>query len=83
MLTFAKIIHVLGVIYVWLAGLFILINLVIIFLDEGFVKIQEILSPFNVANYIVTVITLAPGLGLIMWSNKIKEKAFVEELKDE
>jgi len=74
MLTFAKIIHVIGVIYVWLAGLFILINMVIILVNEGWVKIQEILSPFNVGNYIVTIITLAPGLGLVMWSDKIKKK---------
>ena len=74
MLTFAKIIHVIGVIYVWLAGLFILINMVIILVNEGWVKILEILSPFNVGNYIVTIITLAPGLGLVMWSDKIKKK---------
>ena len=74
MLVFGKIIGVLGKIYLVLAGLFIFANLVIIFLNEGFGKIQEILSPFNVANFILTIITLAPGLGLMMWSEKIKNK---------
>ena len=71
---FGKVIGVLGKIYLVLASLFIIVNLVFIFLNEGFGKIQEILSPFNVANFILTIITLAPGLGLMMWSEKIKNK---------
>ena len=74
MKMFGKVIGVLGKIYLVLASLFIIVNLVFIFLNEGFGKIQEILSPFNVANFILTIITLAPGLGLMMWSDKIRKK---------
>ena len=74
MLVFGKIIGVIGKVYLFLASLFIIVNLVFIFLNEGFGKIQEIMSPFNLPNFILTIITLAPGLGLMMWSDKIRKK---------
>jgi len=79
MLVFGKIIGVIGKVYLFLASLFIIVNLVFIFLNEGFGKIQEIMSPFNLSNFILTMITLSPGLGLMMWSDKIKKK--IEELE--
>ena len=74
MKMFGKVIGVIGKVYLFLASLFIIVNLVFIFLNEGFGKIQEIMSPFNLPNFILTIITLAPGLGLMMWSEKIKNK---------
>ena len=71
---FGRVIGVIGKVYLFLASLFIIVNLVFIFLNEGFGKIQEILSPFNLPNFILTMITLSPGLGLMMWSDKIKKK---------
>ncbi|WP_157046194.1 hypothetical protein [Geotalea uraniireducens] len=44
-------------------------------MKEGFSGVQNLLSPFNVANYIVTIITLAPGIGLLMLSEKLQNKA--------
>ena len=74
MKMFGKVIGVIGKVYLFLASLFIIVNLVFIFLNEGFGKIQEIMSPFNLPNFILTIITLAPGLGLMMWSDKIRKK---------
>ena len=54
--------------------------LLILFLEnnilpkEGFGEIQRILGPFNISNFIVTALTLLPGMGLLNWSKKIKEK---------
>ncbi len=50
---------------VWfvLAGLFIFANLLLVWYYEGFSRVQEILSPFNVWNFIAVMITMAPGLG--------------------
>ena len=39
---------------------------------EGFAKLIETASPFNLWNALAVVITLAPGLGLIYLSNKLK-----------
>lgn len=62
--------------YVWLVAAWLLISAGIIgvWMEEGFSGVQDLLSPFNVVNCIVTIITLAPGLGALMWVNKLQEK---------
>jgi hypothetical protein len=62
--------------YVWLivAGIVIFIGIVGVWMKQGFSGDQELLSPFNVANWFVTVITLAPGIGLLMLSDKLRKK---------
>ena len=66
---------VLGYIWLVLAGLLILVGIIGVWMKEGFSGIQDLLSPFNIANYIVTIITLAPGIGLLMLSEKLENKA--------
>jgi hypothetical protein len=65
--------------YVWLtaAVLLILAGIVGTWLKGGFAAVQELLSPFNVINWIVTIITLAPGLGAIAWAEKLNAKKAV------
>jgi hypothetical protein len=62
--------------YVWLvlAGLLITGSLGMIWWNEGFSRLQEILNPFNVVNTAVTFITLAPGFGLLFLADKLKAK---------
>jgi hypothetical protein len=62
--------------YVWLtaAVILILIGIVGIWIKGGFSAVQELLGPFNIINWIVTIITLAPGLGAIAWAEKLKGK---------
>ncbi|MGE3153691.1 MAG: hypothetical protein AB7G48_13255 [Nitrospiraceae bacterium] len=66
---------VLGYVWLVLAGLLILVGIVGVWMKEGFSGVQDLLSPFNVANYVVTIITLAPGIGLLMLSDKLQAKA--------
>jgi len=63
--------------YIWLtaAVLLILAGIVGIWIKGGFSAVQKILSPFNIVNWIVTVITLAPGLGALAWAEKLKAKS--------
>jgi len=65
-----------GFAYVWLtaAVLLILTGIVGTWMKGGFSAVQDLLSPFNIVNYIVTIITLAPGLGALVWAEKLKEK---------
>ena len=65
---------ILGYIWISITLLFILTGIVGVWMDEGFSGIQQLLSPFNIANWIVTVITLAPGMGLLMLSRKLQDK---------
>jgi hypothetical protein len=61
---------------VWLilAGLLILAGIIGVWMKDGFSGVQHFLSPFNVVNWVVTVITLAPGIGLFMLSEKLQSK---------
>ena len=62
--------------YVWLtlAGILIVIGIVGVWMKSGFSGVQELLSPFNILNWLVTVITLAPGIAALMWAEKLQAK---------
>lgn len=62
--------------YVWLvlAGLLILVGIIGVWMKEGFGGVQTLLSPFNIANWFVTVLTLAPGIAALMWADKIEAR---------
>ncbi len=65
--------------YVWLilASLLILAGIVGVWMKEDFSGVQDLLSPFNVINWLFTIITLAPGIGALIWANKLKQKQLV------
>lgn len=60
--------------YIWLTGaaLLILAGIAGTWMKGGFSAVQDLLSPFNVVNWVVTVITVAPGLGALAWAEKLK-----------
>jgi hypothetical protein len=66
-----------GFAYVWLtaAVVLILVGILGTWMKGGFSAVQDLLSPFNIANYVVTIITLAPGLGALVWAEKLKAKS--------
>jgi len=74
----ATVSKVLGYIWLILAGLLILVGIFGVWMKDGFSGVQDLLSPFNVANWIVTVVTLAPGIGLLMLSEKLQNKIQAE-----
>jgi len=74
MKTWAKVLKVLGYIWCILAIAIILVGTIGVLMSEGFSGIQRLLSPFNVINYIVMFIIILPGIGAIIWADKIKEK---------
>lgn len=74
MKTWATILKVFGYIWCVLAGLLILAGIVGVWMSKGFSGIQRLLSPFNISNWFVTIITLTPGIGALVLADKIKEK---------
>lgn len=62
--------------YIWMiaAALLILIGIAGTWMKGGFSAVQDLLSPFNLANWIVTVITVAPGIGALIWAEKLNAK---------
>jgi len=77
MKSWAIITKALGFVWLMLASLLILACTVMVGIKEGFIGVQRLLSPFNVLNYIVILITLAPGFGLLMLSEKLQRKTQV------
>ena len=65
---------VLGYIWLVLGGLLILVGTIGVWMKNGFAGVQELLSPFNVTNWIVMAVTLAPGIGLLMLAGKLQSK---------
>ena len=71
----AKVFKVLGYIWLCLAAAFLLFRLGGVWINEGFSAVQDLLSPYNVLNFIFTAILIAPGLGLLTLSEKLKNKS--------
>src|SRR3989442_5008155 len=67
--------------YIWLtaAVLLILAGIAGTWMKGGFSAVQDLLSPFNVVNWIVTVVTLAPCLGALAWAEKLKAQSPVTQ----
>jgi uncharacterized BrkB/YihY/UPF0761 family membrane protein len=64
-----KFVKILGYVLLVAAALFIVTGYVLIAVNEGFGKLQEILSPFNIWTYGAVIVTLAPGIALIWLSD--------------
>lgn len=58
---------------IWLAGavIFICLNYVMIFKTEGLKSVFELLSPFSILNWMITLITLLPGIIALIISKRI------------
>lgn len=56
------------------ATLLILAGIAGTWMKGGFSAVQELLNPFNIANVVVTVLPLAPGLGAFAWADSLKKK---------
>ncbi len=61
---------------VWLtlAILFIVFGHAMTWYYQGFSKLMEIMSPFNIWNIIMIFIVLSPGLGAIYWVDYLNKK---------
>jgi hypothetical protein len=68
------ILKIFGLVWFTAAGILIFIGILGIWLKGGFSAVQELLSPFNVINWIVTMITLSPGIGALLLVEKLKAK---------
>jgi hypothetical protein len=68
-----KALKIAGMIYLFLAGIVILIGYASITYFQGVGVLLEILSPFNVWNFIAVVVTLAPGLIMLHFGSQTKQ----------
>lgn len=61
---------------IWGFGVFLLVlaGLIGIWMSDGFSRVQEIFSPFNVINWIVIIVFLSPSIGAFYLAEKLKTK---------
>ena len=72
--------QVLGYLWLAVAGVLIVMGIIGVGIKTGFSVVQKLLGPFNLPNLVVTLIALAPGIGLLIIADilrqKIKSKRF-------
>ncbi|OLP42790.1 hypothetical protein BJF95_01340 [Rhizobium oryziradicis] len=68
----ARAIGILGYVLLVSGFIFIVFGYGSVLYFEGFAKLQEVMSPFNVWNFISVCVTLAPGYLLIRLSEKLR-----------
>lgn len=61
-----KVLRIVGLVWCYAVAAIIVACIVVIARRDGLGAAIDVLSPFNVANFIVTVVSLAPGL-LCLW----------------
>jgi len=66
--------QVLGYLWLAIAGIVIVMGITGVGSKDGFPVIQKLLSPFNLPNFVVTLLTLVPGIGFLILADKLKQK---------
>jgi len=68
----SKIFKIIGYSWIYLnIGIFFY-SIANIWIHSGFAKVQYILSPFNISNYVVTIVVFSPGFLFLWLSEKTK-----------
>lgn len=69
-----KALRIFATVWFVLAGAFILTGILMIWARDGFGAVQQVLSPFNVLNFIVTFVTLLPGIAARMLADRLAQR---------
>jgi uncharacterized membrane protein YccF (DUF307 family) len=69
-----RLLKVFAMVWFVLAGLFIIACLIMIWLEDGFQRVAEILSPFNIWNFAMMVIAFSPGFGAQILAGYLEKK---------
>jgi predicted PurR-regulated permease PerM len=70
----AKIVRGLAWTWIGLAGIVILLSYAVTLFTRGLAALRELVSPFNVANFIAVVITIVPGIVLLKLAEALKQR---------
>lgn len=74
MKTWIKVLKGFGYVWLFLAGILIFVGVVGVWMKSGFSGVQALLSPFNILNWLLTAVAVAPGIGALMWAEKLQTK---------
>jgi len=69
-----KALRIFATVWFVLASALILIGILMIWVREGFGAVQQVLSPFNVLNFIVVFVMLLPGIGARLLAERLARR---------
>jgi hypothetical protein len=69
-----KALRVFATIWFVLAGAIIAIGILMIWVRDGFGGVQQVLSPFNVFNFVAVVVTLLPGIAARLLADRLARR---------
>ena len=69
-----KALRIFATVWFVLAGGLILIGILMIWVRDGFGAVQQVLSPFNVLNFIVVFVTLLPGICARLLADRLAQR---------
>jgi hypothetical protein len=70
----SKTTKVVGIAYLVCASAFILLGAGNTWYEHGLRRMLQLWSPINGVNFTIILITLAPGLALLYWSEKLADR---------
>lgn len=64
--------------YVWIttAVLLIVAGTIGVWMGGGWSAVMNLLSPFNLLNWFVSILILVPGMAAMAWADKLKKRSF-------
>lgn len=72
--TMARVVTILGWVLLVAGAALVITGLASIAIKDGIWAALQLLSPFNVVNFVAIVTALAPGIALIAWGERLKAK---------
>lgn len=69
-----RLIRYLGFGLLGVGGSVVMIGTAAVWWFHGFGAVQDLLSPFNIINWIMVLVALAPGLGLLYVADRLERR---------
>ena len=69
-----RVLKALGFLWLILAGILITVGTIGVWMKGGFAGVLELLSPFNIWNWLLTIIIVAPGIAALIWAVVLEGK---------
>jgi hypothetical protein len=70
----AKLVEYCGLAWLWIAGACIVAAAAVTAYHDGVRRMLQLWSPFNETNFVLILLIMAPGLGLLYWSEKLSAR---------
>ena len=70
-----RVLRIFAKVWAVLVAAIVLIGYIGILVNEGFGRLQQVMSPFNIVNYVVILLALSPAIGAWVLADKLEKKS--------